>query len=198
MKRVGKIFEKSSYGLIRKITPIPRHLPVVEQPVDPDAGFSALLPNFSTVTACCRCFSAYVWSRRSLPSANTPRSGCCWRRQASRLRAGNNSKKKRNTCNALAFESDYERRCVELWREINAGTYRPSRSIAFIINKPVKREIFAADFRDRVVHHLIARRLARLYTDPRRRVRQHDKLLFGNDAAFFLLQPAVQGHEPYR
>lgn len=23
-------------------------------------------------------------------------------------------KKKRNTCNALAFESDYERRCVEL------------------------------------------------------------------------------------
>ena len=59
-------------------------------------------------------------------------------------------KKKRNTCNALAFESDYERRCVELWREINAGTYRPSRSIAFIINKPVKREIFAADFRDRV------------------------------------------------
>lgn len=71
-------------------------------------------------------------------------------------------KKKRNTCNALAFESDYERRCVELWREINAGTYRPSRSIAFIINKPVKREIFAADFRDRVVHHLIARRLVPL------------------------------------
>ena len=30
-KRVGKIFEKSSYGIIRRITPIPRHLPVVEQ-----------------------------------------------------------------------------------------------------------------------------------------------------------------------
>lgn len=43
-------------------------------------------------------------------------------------------KKKRNTCNALAFESDYERRCVELWREINAGTYRPSRSIALSTN----------------------------------------------------------------
>lgn len=68
-------------------------------------------------------------------------------------------KKKRNTCNALAFESDYERRCVELWREINSGTYHPSRSIAFIVTKPVKREIFAADFRDRVVHHLIARRI---------------------------------------
>ena len=68
-------------------------------------------------------------------------------------------KKKRNTCNALAFESEYERKCVELWREINSGTYHPSRSIAFIINKPVKREVFAADFRDRVVHHLIARRI---------------------------------------
>lgn len=71
-------------------------------------------------------------------------------------------KKKRNTCNALAFESEYERKCVELWREINSGTYHPSRSIAFIINKPVKREVFAADFRDRVVHHLIARRIVPL------------------------------------
>lgn len=48
-------------------------------------------------------------------------------------------KKKRNTCNALAFESEYERKCVELWREINSCTYHPLRSIAFIINKPVKR-----------------------------------------------------------
>lgn len=71
-------------------------------------------------------------------------------------------KKKRNTCNALAFESDYERKCVELWKEINSGTYHPSRSIAFIINKPVKREVFAADFRDRIVHHLIARRIVPL------------------------------------
>ena len=31
-------------ALSGRITPIPRHLPVVEQPVDPDAGFSALLP----------------------------------------------------------------------------------------------------------------------------------------------------------
>ena len=68
-------------------------------------------------------------------------------------------KKKRNTYNALAFEKEYERHCVELWREINSGTYRPSRSIAFIVTKPVRREIFAADFRDRVVHHLIAGRI---------------------------------------
>lgn len=68
-------------------------------------------------------------------------------------------KKKRNTYNALAFEKDYERNCIELCHEINAGCYRPSRSIAFIVTKPVRREVFAADFRDRVVHHLIARRI---------------------------------------
>jgi RNA-directed DNA polymerase len=50
-----------------------------------------------------------------------------------------------------------------LWREINDGTYRPGRSLAFIVNKPVKREIFAADFRDRVVHHLIVNKINHLF-----------------------------------
>ena len=66
---------------------------------------------------------------------------------------------KRNTINQLRFEMDYERECIDLWREINEQRYEPRRSIAFIVEKPVKREIFAADFRDRVVHHLIARRM---------------------------------------
>lgn len=68
-------------------------------------------------------------------------------------------RKKRGTHNALAFEADYERKCIGLWREINAGIYKPSRSVAFIVFKPVQREVFAADFRDRVVHHLIARKI---------------------------------------
>lgn len=66
---------------------------------------------------------------------------------------------KRNTANQLEFEMDYERHCIELWRELNERRYVPHRSIAFVVNRPVKREIFAADFRDRVVHHLIARRI---------------------------------------
>lgn len=68
-------------------------------------------------------------------------------------------RKKRGTYNALAFEADYERKCIDLWRDINGGTYHPSRSVAFIVFKPVQREVFAADFRDRVVHHLIARKI---------------------------------------
>jgi len=70
---------------------------------------------------------------------------------------------KRNTMNALAFELDYEKELITLWQDINAGTYAPGRSIAFIVNQPVKREIFAADFRDRVVHHLLINKLNSLF-----------------------------------
>ena len=62
-------------------------------------------------------------------------------------------KNKRNTANASAFEIDYENKLVKLYEEINNGTYNIGRSIAFIVDKPVTREIFAADFRDRIVHH---------------------------------------------
>lgn len=62
---------------------------------------------------------------------------------------------KRNTLNAIAFESNYETNLLKLCDEINDGSYQPGKSIAFIVNKPVKREIFAVDFRDRIVHHFI-------------------------------------------
>jgi RNA-directed DNA polymerase len=70
---------------------------------------------------------------------------------------------KRNTANALAFEIDYESNLIQLCTEINNGTYQIGRSIAFIVDKPVKREIFAADFRDRIVHHLIINQLNPLF-----------------------------------
>ena len=65
--------------------------------------------------------------------------------------------------NAIALEVDYESNLIALCDDINHGTYQPGRSIAFIVNKPVKREIFAADFRDRVVHHLIINKLNPLF-----------------------------------
>lgn len=68
-------------------------------------------------------------------------------------------KNKRNTINALMFERNFESRIFELHDEIVSGIYTPRRCIAFIVNKPVKREIFAADFRDRVVHHFLIRKI---------------------------------------
>jgi RNA-directed DNA polymerase len=64
-------------------------------------------------------------------------------------------KNKRHTANALAFEGGYEEKLFKLYREIISRRYKIGQSICFIVDKPVKREIFAADFRDRVVHHLI-------------------------------------------
>ncbi len=72
-------------------------------------------------------------------------------------------KNKRYTLNALSFEIDYESNLVKLCEEINNGTYQIGSSIAFIVNVPVKREIFAADFRDRVVHHLVIHKLNHLF-----------------------------------
>lgn len=70
---------------------------------------------------------------------------------------------KRYTVNAQKFEVDYEQNLLELWQEIHDGSYRPGKSIAFVVDEPVKREIFAADFRDRVVHHLIINKLNPLF-----------------------------------
>jgi retron-type reverse transcriptase len=70
---------------------------------------------------------------------------------------------KRNTHNALSFEVDYENNLVQLCNDLNNNNYEIGRSIAFIVKKPVIREIFAADFRDRVVHHLIINKLNPLF-----------------------------------
>lgn len=64
-------------------------------------------------------------------------------------------KNKRNTINALEFEKHLETNIFNLYEEITNYKYTPSKSICFIVNEPVKREIFAAHFRDRVIHHLI-------------------------------------------
>lgn len=62
---------------------------------------------------------------------------------------------KRNKHSQLAFELQLEKNIFELYDEIATKTYKPGGSICFVVEEPVKREIFAADFRDRVMHHFI-------------------------------------------
>lgn len=61
---------------------------------------------------------------------------------------------KRNTPNQLHFELNLEENLLRLYHRIEERTYTPGRSVAFIIEVPVKREVFAAGFADRVIHHL--------------------------------------------
>lgn len=64
-------------------------------------------------------------------------------------------KTKRNTINTIAFEKHFEANLFALANEIIERNYSPKSSICFVVDKPVKREIFAADFRDRVIHHFV-------------------------------------------
>jgi hypothetical protein len=72
---------------------------------------------------------------------------------------------KRNTPSALKFELHFEKYLFELDNEIRNGTYQPGRSTAFVVTKPVKREVFAAPFRDRVVHHWLIKKLEPLFEE---------------------------------
>lgn len=66
---------------------------------------------------------------------------------------------KRKSMSALKFEYDLERNLFELQKELLNKEYRPGRSICFVVKEPSPREIFAANFRDRVVHHLLIREM---------------------------------------
>lgn len=62
---------------------------------------------------------------------------------------------KRNSASARLFEKDMEINLLDLHDDLIAGTYRPGRSICFVVTRPKAREVWAATFRDRVVHHLL-------------------------------------------
>jgi RNA-directed DNA polymerase len=70
---------------------------------------------------------------------------------------------KRNTRAALAFEVNLEDNMITLLRELQAGIWQPSAATVFAITRPKPREVWAADFRDRIVHHLVYRALAPLF-----------------------------------
>ena len=72
-------------------------------------------------------------------------------------------KNKRNTVNSLRFEINADENISRLEKELNNKTYHPSRSILFVAKKPKLREIFAGDFRDRVIHHLLFRELEAIW-----------------------------------
>lgn len=66
---------------------------------------------------------------------------------------------KRNTASARRFEVNMEINLLDLFDELQAGTYRPGRSVCFVVTRPKAREVWAADFRDRIVHHLLYNRI---------------------------------------
>ena len=72
---------------------------------------------------------------------------------------------KRGTCNAIEFSLNAVRNTARLWSDAVRGRYKIGRSICFVVERPVRREVFAASFRDRIIHHWIAARVEPLFEE---------------------------------
>ena len=72
-------------------------------------------------------------------------------------------KRKRHTVNAQRYEMQLLDRLYHLLESLHSGVYVPSRSLCFMVEKPKAREIHAAHFTDRVLHHWLVPRLEALY-----------------------------------
>ena len=66
-------------------------------------------------------------------------------------------RRKRSTVNAQKFERNLCTNIVSLTKSLASGNYEPGKSICFVVRNPKPREVFAADFKDRIVHHLVVR-----------------------------------------
>lgn len=62
---------------------------------------------------------------------------------------------KSNKPYVIAFSRNLDANIRELAVELFERRYTPRPSTCFIVSHPKKREVFAADFRDRIVHHYI-------------------------------------------
>lgn len=72
-------------------------------------------------------------------------------------------KHKRNTLAQLDFEDVQETDLEQLYEELVTRYYEPLPAYSFITFDPVQREVFASQFRDRVVQHMLYNYLAPLF-----------------------------------
>lgn len=105
---------------------------------------------------------------------------------------------KRNTANAIAYTIDAARNNIRLANEINDGTYRIGKSIAFCVTSPKAREVFAADFRDRIVHHLVVNELTslfdRLFINDSYSCRKGKGVLYGTRRVYGMVKECSMGY----
>lgn len=72
-------------------------------------------------------------------------------------------KNKKDSPDVIEFEIGLIENIVQLWHDINEKHYSISKSITFIVGRPKAREVFAGNFRDRIVHHLIMSKLEPIF-----------------------------------
>ncbi len=73
-------------------------------------------------------------------------------------------RRKRHSAEQLAFEQNLENNLVRLYHDLATREYSLSPHSAFIVTHPTPREVWAASFRDRVVHHVLYNAVAERFT----------------------------------
>lgn len=63
---------------------------------------------------------------------------------------------KANTIGCVEYMQNYLANNLQLYRDLNSMTYEIGQSKAFCVTRPKLREVFCAQFRDRIVHHILA------------------------------------------
>jgi len=132
--------------------------PLSDRPDDVDSTMDAVGPGIRTSTTVTRTTTTRPTRSARVPSAD-------WNAQADftfteLVEAYLDCRRtKRNSASALTFEANLERNLRHLYDELTDGSYAPGRSICFVVTRPKPREVWAADFRDRVVHHLLYNRI---------------------------------------
>ena len=72
---------------------------------------------------------------------------------------------KKSSDSCIRYRLNYEEDLFLLASEVEGGTYYPSTSICFCVTRPKLREVFAANFRDRIVHHWLMMKLNPLFEE---------------------------------
>lgn len=65
-------------------------------------------------------------------------------------------KHKGGTEGCLEYKMNYLLNNLQLYNELNSMTYEIGKSKAFCVTRPKLREVFCAQFRDRIVHHILS------------------------------------------
>jgi len=66
---------------------------------------------------------------------------------------------KRSAETAIEFEADFSRNILKIYNEVRNCTWKPAGHMCFVVKNPKLREVWASQFADRVVHHLVYNRL---------------------------------------
>ena len=68
-------------------------------------------------------------------------------------------KNKRSALSVIEFEADFVQNILSIYHSVRECSWKPSSHMCFVVMNPKPREVWASQFSDRVVHHIMYNRL---------------------------------------